>query len=456
MQLLILFISLLFGSVKIIASEFPPYEDVLNKFFNSYDLRQGQNIYQIDFMKMPGGYFLIEKDNNYQAIDTLLFWSEETEKYEILDFPDAKNNHQDLIDAFSQDFDARYFDLFPYYNYYGWEDDVIELYGSSKLFNIKNLYKRFKTKDESELYALARAYSSKAMNYLNNNSALSDPATRFQLPETGKKLLNNDQLEKFREAQNNAISYFRKLCGINPDYQTIVGDICNKYHNEYMAAFLNMMIYQDFTEAKKYLADSLYETYLRDYACNVLSSCDKNAILFTHGDNDTYPLLYMQKKYGFRDDVCVINYSLLSNNNYMNHFRTPGCCNTPVKTILTPETHKESNLEIIGINKTGKSGHSLMDAISLIEDKDASTRIEGYPYYRHLNSNSFSINDDIIFEIEKSYIYRNDIFLLDIVASNFPDRPVFFTSTINLLFFYFLRFFGIIFKFGNSACGGIN
>lgn len=60
---------------------------------------------------------------------------------------------------------------------------------------------------------------------------------------------------------------------------------------------------------------------VRDFAKNYLDSCEKNAIIFTYGDNDTFPLWYVQEVENYRTDVKVVNTSLLGTNWYIDQMR---------------------------------------------------------------------------------------------------------------------------------------
>ncbi len=61
----------------------------------------------------------------------------------------------------------------------------------------------------------------------------------------------------------------------------------------------------------------------RDLGMNYLNSLDKDAIIFTYGDNDTFPLWYAQEVEGERTDVRVINLSYLTTDWYANQMRHP-------------------------------------------------------------------------------------------------------------------------------------
>ncbi len=79
----------------------------------------------------------------------------------------------------------------------------------------------------------------------------------------------------------------------------------------------------------------------RDIAKNYLMSCKENGILYTNGDNDTYPLWYVQEVEGFRTDLRVANTMLLNSDWYIGQMRKKAYDSKPLPFTLPAEKYRE-------------------------------------------------------------------------------------------------------------------
>jgi hypothetical protein len=405
---------------EVVLHDMPEYSIIVEKFFEKYTIEDLDQMEVMRFEKQPKGWYavVIDYDQNQEKVVDELFWDAEVGKYMDVDFPMNNNaeNGEAYTNKYLKDWNRRNFDLQPYFGYVGWESDVIDLLKDEKDLS------------DDRLNALARAYSAHAMNLLNNNSGWADKEDMYNL-SIGGNAMSKKQVDEYRKYEHLSIETFKKLEQQNPDYPVIVGSVNSKWSNEYMTTFLNYRIYQNEEEARKELKEDLYSPAMLSWAKNILASCSKNAILFTNGDNDTYPLLYLQAKQNYRTDVLVVNLSLLNTLPYISSLtrQIPGFESLPLELGLSMD-------ELV----QDEAGYVYVGDEQLIPSLELETAIANLYHITNLNEGVYTLpSPNVIISggeapieivISDNYLYRGDLVMFDIIGKNHMKRPVHFTE----------------------------
>ncbi len=175
-------------------------------------------------------------------------------------------------------------------------------------------------------------------------------------------------------------------------------------------------------------------------ATNFLLSCDKNAILFTEGDNDTYPLWYLQEIEEVRPDIRIINLSLLGIDWYVDQLNYKINDADAVAMRWKPENYAGKARNYIQLAKNPNIAETqavgLTDLVDFINSDDPKAKLQAgggsdVNYLPTLNT-YLKMGDSILpFKLPGEVLYKNDLAILNIVASNFGKRPIYFANTID-------------------------
>jgi hypothetical protein len=186
----------------------------------------------------------------------------------------------------------------------------------------------------------------------------------------------------------------------------------------------------------------------RDYASNFLNSVEKDAIIFTYGDNDTYPLWYAQEVENIRRDVRVVNLSLIAVDWYINKLRNKVNDSPPIKLTIPADQYLYKNLNQVMLPDASQSQFgslSVIDALQMAANgqkaSNGLTYITSSNLFIAIDKEKYAakgfIKDDPSLLVENlpitlpnpQYMTKDDVAILDLIASNINDRPIYFSVT---------------------------
>ena len=193
----------------------------------------------------------------------------------------------------------------------------------------------------------------------------------------------------------------------------------------------------------------------RDFGANYLKTCAPNSIIFTNGDNDTFPLWYNQEVEGVRTDVRVCNLSYLQTDWYIDQMKRQSYESAPVPFSMTTDQYRLGTRDAVYVmdNPRIKRDYvGLKEAVDFIANDNPATKLQqaGDAAYIPKKKIHFKVDkeavirnkvvppedydkivDEIVIDLSgKSALSKDEMMILDLLATNNWERPVYWAITV--------------------------
>jgi len=201
--------------------------------------------------------------------------------------------------------------------------------------------------------------------------------------------------------------------------------------------------WDDHDRSQRYTAIALAKAYL--------DSCEPNAILFTIGDNDTFPLWYAQEIEGYRTDVRIVCSTLLPTDWYIDQMKLPAYKSAPLPISFAHSQYVDGTRDFILCDPRTKERIDIADFMDFVKSDDERATVElrsgqianVYPSNKiriPVDRNTVIKNkvvspqryDSIVpyidVDLPQSAIYKHNLIMLDIIRNNNWKRPIYFSG----------------------------
>lgn len=192
----------------------------------------------------------------------------------------------------------------------------------------------------------------------------------------------------------------------------------------------------------------------RDIGANYLKSTAPNSILFTYGDNDSFPVWYVQDVEEVRSDVRVANLSYIQAGWYIEMMRQKAFESDPMPLTLKPEQYIEGKREQLPVNNRVDKPVNLKEIVQFagMDDRKYMLDLTGRgDFMNYLPASKFIIDVDsarviangtvkdyyknriispLIWEYTESDALKGDLAIMDLLSTNKWERPVYFSTTV--------------------------